>query len=335
MSLVPREWLRRHHPYKPLYYRPPGRVSPRAQAASAFATGLISAAANNPGVLRTFVNANPPWAGPAVRNALRMGGHGSLSSTKRRLPSLRGKRYRRRRTRRRTRRRKVCRPIIRRYLKQFDGSESTETLLKYRLDPKGGSYKYIPSVNGLPLLAMVEQYGREYTHFKVLRWRITYSPETRSHPTLDEVAKNGYKSLPSMFRSYHIGSVAPTSVKNLLATSSAMPIDPLNVHHFSLVPKYIRKMNSALQYEIKPKNYWLPLLATTDISPMNGPVIAWSKYVLPNDPKPLTPTYSIRFKWIVKATIKLAKFSSFTDKSIEIGELFEKPTSTSTIGSSE
>lgn len=42
-----------------------------------------------------------------------------------------------------------------------------------------------------------------YTHFKVLEYILRIEPEGFAHLTLDEIAKNSERSVPTAFKSYH------------------------------------------------------------------------------------------------------------------------------------
>lgn len=308
-----RNWIRFHHPYKPLS-RPTKEGSRKGGALRAVFGGLapLIASAVDSGSLRNFAYANPAWAGSAVHNSLAMARGGTAVGLKRRRGRRRVKRRPKFNSRKRYRRNKVCRPVIRRWCTQFDGSYTGASAFTNVLAPEGGVYKIALNAGLLPQKAFSTQYGQEFTHFKILRWIVTYVPETKAHPTLDEVAANDQRSLPTMVKSYHIGTVVPVSISNLLASQGAKPMDPQRVHFFSYEPKYVRKVDSAVTLESRPKNIWLPINGQqpTELTCLNGPIFAWSIYKVPNQPP--SKKYMLRFKLHCRAVIKLASFKSFS-----------------------
>lgn len=293
----------------------------------ALAAGL---AANSGGFLRNFVHANPPFASTAVHNSLRMARIRSRTRVTRRTRRRfrKGGKARRRRTYRR--RRAVCRPVITRVSKELDGSvEVGKRGYINVLNNRGGIYKFIGRTTLLPDLS--KEFGKQYTHFKILRWTLTYVPETTAPPTLDEAADNSERSIPACFKSYHMGADIPRDIYTMGASQGMIPMDPLKKHKFVWVPKYIQKLTTAVTIEGRPKNMWLPI-SVAEVSCMNGPLISWTNYCMPND-KCAAPIKSIRIKLVAKATIRLAKFKTYSGSvGSSIADNFHKPKMSHIVG---
>lgn len=284
---------------------------------------LAAAVAANSGLLRYFARANPAFAGPAVYSALRMAARRRVVprtrlKRRRRFTSRRSRKYR---GRSRFRRRRCSKKIISRVAVELDGSSAATEGYINILNPRGGIWKYIATAKNFP--DVKDEYGGYYTHMKILRVSATYVPETHCCPTLDEVAKNANRSLPCMFKSYHIGSSAPQSIKKLCGSQGVLPMDPQKIHRFSWVPKYMRMDDLGANFAIKPKNEWVPFEHADHVKPINGPIIAWTSYKLPSDTKN-PPEQSLRFKWIVKYKVALIKLHTYTNND-KFGEAFVKP----------
>lgn len=304
-----------------------GRGGVRAGAIQDIVThsgpAIAGAIAANSGLLRYFARANPPFAGPSIYSAFRMAARRRVvprTRLKRRRRFF-GKRSRKYRGRRRSYRRRCSKKVVFRFAKELDGSTAITEGYINTLSPKGGVWKFIANADNVPDIK--EEFGAEFTHMKIARVYATYVPETHCCPTLDEVAKNANRSLPAMFKSYHTGSTVPASVKKLCGSQGAIAMDPQKKHRFSWVPLYMRLDESGARFQIKPRNHWLPFEQVKHVSPLNGPIIAWTTYKLPSDVK-VTPEQSIRFKWIVKFKIILGKFLTYTDNS-KFAESYVKP----------
>lgn len=288
---------------------------------------IVAALASNSGFLRHFARANPPFAGTAIYNSLRMAARRRVATRVRLRGRRRFNRSRRWKTRGRfTRRRRVCRTKrFTRVSSEFDGSSAKTTGYINILSPQGGIWKFKCMPNMIPKVQ--KAIGSEWTHFKIVRVSATYVPETRCCPTLDEVAKNINRSLPSCFKSYHMGTVMPINVKGLSSSQGVIPMDPQKQHKFVWSPKYLRQSSTGGLWNLKPKNVWIPFSENiSSLEMINGPIIAWSSYCLPSDPNPAKPTQSLRFKWIVKFHCIAAKFSTFTDNTVKtnFGDNFVK-----------
>ncbi|UQT02535.1 capsid protein [Red mite associated cyclovirus 1] len=275
------------------------------------ATALGSTGKGNGGWLRYFANANPPWAGSAVNSAVNMARYRSYTRTttrkRRRFFRKRGNRSRRFVTSRRNK----CRyKIVTRVLQQYDGSANKPTTgIIITLSPKGGIHKFVFPTSLLQDIK--KQIGAEYTHYKVIKYKIRMIPEAHSHPTLEDVAKNDQRSAPTCFKSYHIGLTAPASLQKLLNSQGVKPFDPTHQQNWSIKPKFLYKLTGAQELAQKPKNYWIPM--DTEATNLNGPIIGWSTYKIPGDTSALPQSY--RYKVIISATVAFAKFTTYvTDK---------------------
>lgn len=95
-------------------------------------------------------------------------------------------------------------------------------------------------------------------------------PEGFAHPALDEVAKNNDRSVPTAFKSYHIGSTVPTQLAKSL---NEQKVKPYNIFHnqvFKYTPKFMYKVLSSAYYVNKPRSLWFPI--GTNVTVINGPI---------------------------------------------------------------
>lgn len=74
-----------------------------------------------------------------------------------------------------------------------------------------------------------DERGQQFAHFKVLKYILRIIPEGFAHPALVEVAKNNDRSVPTAFKSYHIGNTVPTQ--------NEQGVTPYGIFHNQLYTK--------------------------------------------------------------------------------------------------
>lgn len=303
IPLIPRGNHKKHHKHTRVgaqFVIGKGRSRGRGNL-GAFAVGVGSYLAQNPGLLQYFANANPPFASTSVYNSLRM--------ARRRVVRTQVRRRRRKATRRsnfkgRNRRRRVIRrvkAVVRnKFYLDYDGSTGEDdSKLVNTLSNKGGVRKIVINTKKF------HDDDSIYTHFKILKVKIRLIPEEHAPYTAAEVMKNKDRTVPSCFKTWHMGTTVPDTIAKMMKVQGCKPFDPHRMQTFVFRPKYLLKVTSAVAISQRPRNLWLP--KDTAISPLNGPVLMWSKYNVPDDGQ---SNQSYRFKIVISALIAYKRFSS-------------------------
>lgn len=251
---------------------------------------------------RLFANANPPWSSTHVHSAVNMAARRSYTKTIRRKRRTNYRRSFIRRRRFRRNRFAFGRQLVKRSYANTLAIPSTAS--QALLLAQAGGVARIGCNTGT-VYSVAEDLPK-YTHFKIIKCKITMVPEPHSPPTYDEVMKNQDWTSPLMMRFWTEGTEVPKTVKGFIGIKGVRAMDPTKPHSWSFVPKFltyrvIGTNNTVLSQ--KPRSHWLPI--GTAAGSINGMVIGWDAYTIPNTDR----SASLRYKVITSYVIKYAKFN--------------------------